>query len=260
MSDRSLTGYDNVDANSGARDEQVYLYEAPSHQLACASCNPSLGRPAGPSSIPRGTIFSNEGRGGEALHQSRVLSSDGKRLFFDSGDALLPQDSNGKQDVYEYENGGVHLLSGGTSGEDTSFVDASLNGDDVFFITKQQLVGQDNDELSDLYDARANGGFAQVAGSGGPCQGEGCRLPAAPVPGFAFPTTTALGGAGNLNPVVRPVTKHRTKSRVKHKRHKQHKRKAKHQKGHRSRAKADTKRAKAGSPAPRGATHRTGRR
>ena len=33
---------------------------------------------------------------------SRYLSNSG-RLFFDSADALVPQDVNGKEDVYEYE-------------------------------------------------------------------------------------------------------------------------------------------------------------
>ena len=49
MSDRSLTGYDNVDANpaaKGARDEEVYLYDASTKLLVCASCNPNGEPPA----------------------------------------------------------------------------------------------------------------------------------------------------------------------------------------------------------------------
>ena len=53
MSDRELTGYDNHDANSGAADEEVFLYHAseslgtePS-SLVCASCNPTGARPVG---------------------------------------------------------------------------------------------------------------------------------------------------------------------------------------------------------------------
>ena len=44
MSDQPLTGYDNVDADpeaGGARDEEVFLYDARSGRLVCASCNPS---------------------------------------------------------------------------------------------------------------------------------------------------------------------------------------------------------------------------
>ena len=47
MSDRSLTGYDNLDANSGQPDEEVYLYDAASGRLVCASCNPTGARPVG---------------------------------------------------------------------------------------------------------------------------------------------------------------------------------------------------------------------
>ena len=39
-------------------------------------------------------------------YQQRYLSDDG-RLFFNSFDSLVPQDTNGKADVYEYEPAGV---------------------------------------------------------------------------------------------------------------------------------------------------------
>ncbi len=41
-----------------------------------------------------------------AIYQSRYLSNSG-RLFFNSSDALVPADVNGKEDVYEYEPAGV---------------------------------------------------------------------------------------------------------------------------------------------------------
>ena len=50
MSDQPLTGYDNVDANpaaKGARDEEVYLYDAQTQLLVCASCNPDGEAPHG---------------------------------------------------------------------------------------------------------------------------------------------------------------------------------------------------------------------
>jgi len=37
MSQRALTGYDNLDARSGEPDEEVYLYDAESERLTCAS-------------------------------------------------------------------------------------------------------------------------------------------------------------------------------------------------------------------------------
>jgi hypothetical protein len=134
MSDVSLTGYDNRDVNSGVRDEEVYLYRAPSvsagpGRLVCVSCNPSGRQPAGvlssseasdgrkgllvdeqavwvgrwlAGSVPGWTAIHLE----DAVYQSRYLSDEG-RVFFDSPDALVPQATSGLESVYEYEPEGV---------------------------------------------------------------------------------------------------------------------------------------------------------
>jgi hypothetical protein len=133
MSDRSLTGYDNRDVNSGAADEEVYLYRAPSTvgapgRLVCVSCNPTGERPSGvldpavaekldgllvdspdlwrgrwlAGDIPGWTPMALERAG----YQSRYLSDSG-RVFFNSPDSLVPQATNGLMDVFEYEPGGV---------------------------------------------------------------------------------------------------------------------------------------------------------
>ena len=47
MSERSLTGYENRDANSGEPDEEVFLYDASTGRLVCASCDPTGARPVG---------------------------------------------------------------------------------------------------------------------------------------------------------------------------------------------------------------------
>jgi hypothetical protein len=137
MSDRPLTGYDNRDANSGAPDEEVFLYSygTGSGQLTCASCNPSGARPVGVLDteesgeglgllVDRPEVWAEAFEGVdhwlaasvpgwtdtsvlESLYQSRYLLNDG-RLFFNSPDALVPRTLNiGKMDVYEYEPKGV---------------------------------------------------------------------------------------------------------------------------------------------------------
>ncbi len=195
MSDRDLTGYDNRDALGGMPDEELYLYHAGAGEgstaLACASCDPTGGRPTGVSygqegygvplvggwggwsastwlaaDVPGWTTY----RGSEALYQSRYLSDSG-RLFFDSPGALVPQDVNGTWDVYEYEpagvgdcttggarfsarsNGCVGSISSGGSAEESAFMDASETGGEVFFLTKAKLLAQDFDEAFDVYDA-----------------------------------------------------------------------------------------------------------
>jgi NHL repeat len=165
MSNRSLTGYDNTDATSGTADEEVFLYDAETNRLVCASCNQSGARPRGifdsgkfpgllvdrvgawtehwlAASVPGWTSVDLQ----RALYQSRFLADDG-RLFFNSPDDLVPQATSGKENVYEYQpegvprgkyictsssshfvsaaHGCVALISSGTSTEESAFLDAS---------------------------------------------------------------------------------------------------------------------------------------
>jgi hypothetical protein len=225
MSEASLTGYDNtVSTGSGCRREpgvgqtfsaqcqEVFLYEASTNQLRCVSCNPSGARPVGPSGIPGGTQIKNL----FALYQSHVLSEggggaggSGARVFFDSADALVRGDSNDVEDVYEYENGNVYLISDGTNVEGASFVDASSNGSDVFFVTRAQLASQDTDQLADLYDARAPHRAGEQVGFPAPppvvCQDEDCRDPYPGAPVFGSPASAGFAGLGNVltpSPIV----------------------------------------------------------
>ena len=46
------------------------------------------------------------------------------------------------------------LLSSGTSQQESAFLDASMSGNDAFFLTSQPLVASDKDTNFDLYDAR----------------------------------------------------------------------------------------------------------
>src|SRR5690606_7657301 len=104
------------------------------------------------------------------LHSARVLSHDGERLFFNSLDALVPQDTNGVQDVYQWERQGsgtcqrpggcISLISTGTSAARSEFVDADEKGNNVFFETNSSIHPGDPG-LVDIYVARVNGGQAQ---------------------------------------------------------------------------------------------------
>jgi hypothetical protein len=139
------------------------------------------------------------------------MSDGGDRVFFDSAVPLVPQDTNGKQDVYEWEregtgsctagsgaNGGcVYLLSGGTSRQDSWFIGAGASGDDAFIVTRAQLVPQDRNEAFDLYDARVGG----VEPVGEPaCTGTDCQGTPAAAPTFATPPSVTYNGVGNFPP------------------------------------------------------------
>ena len=110
------TGYDNTDADSGKADDEVYLYDADSGQLLCASCNPSGARPVG-KNIGNENATQNQWAAAtlptweNTLYAPRALSADGSRLFFTSTDALLARDTNGLADVYQWEAPGTRLAA-----------------------------------------------------------------------------------------------------------------------------------------------------
>jgi hypothetical protein len=251
MSQRKLErSYDNRDAVSGKPDEEVYLYDAEAEHLVCASCNPTGARPVGreykqlglvhgfaiwesttwlAANIPGWTPYST----GRALHQSRYLSDSG-RLFFNSGDALVPQDVNGTEDVYQYEplgvpkgspyecakesstfsersGGCVGLVSSGTSPEESAFLDASESGGDVFFLTAERLTPQDFDTSLDVYDAHEctaqSPCFAVPPPPPPPCVTEAaCKAAPSPQPEiFGAGPSETFSGAGNVAPVSKPA-------------------------------------------------------
>ena len=242
MSQLPSTGYDNADAVSGKADEEVFLYHAEedgSGRLVCASCNPSGARPHGvgygentrigganvwengtwlAANIPGWTPYAL----GTAIYQSRYLSDEG-RLFFNSNDALVAEDINDNQDVYEYEPTGIGdcvqanrlyhavtdgclgLVSSGVATGESAFLDASESGSDVFFLTNEKLVSQDIDGALDVYDAHA-------CTSTAPCTllptvppacttADACRTAPLPQPAiFGAPASATFAGAGNPVP------------------------------------------------------------
>lgn len=226
MSRAPLTGYDNTDANSGRPDDEVFLYDAAEGRVICASCNPSGARPGGRE--VKGSVDGNPAHSTWAAaqipgwenqwHPAQVLSEDGNRLYFESFEALVARDTNGKTDVYQWERaeskeeclgeiggerfvpqseGCLSLISSGKGAKDAEFVDASASGSDVFFTTDASLVSQDYG-LVDIYDARVNGGFPPPPGPPGSCEGEACQV-APPPPNDQTPASAAFKGAGNVN-------------------------------------------------------------
>jgi hypothetical protein len=131
--------------------------------------------------------------------RTRVMSDDGQYVFFDSGDALVPEDSNGALDAYEWHadaNGGtVSLLSRGTNqyGSFASGVDAS--GDTAFLVTRDALVPQDGDDVYDIYAARIGGGFPLVPRAS--CDGDACQGASGAPLGIPAASTEQVSSSGN---------------------------------------------------------------
>jgi Tol biopolymer transport system component len=204
-----LTGYENADY------QEAFVYGPPpgggAPTLSCASCNPTGEQPTGGASIP-GAIANGSDPAATRVYKPRALSDDGSRVFFESSDRLSSKDDGGVPDVYEWEargagsctlpGGCIGLVSTGRSSEPSSFVDASANGHDVFFLTVRSLVAWDPGSY-DIYDFRENGSLP------GPeevfnCNGDACQSlpqpPDDPTPGTLVPN----GG----NPALRFPKQH----------------------------------------------------
>jgi hypothetical protein len=192
-----LTGYDN------AGQAELYRYDSGVNTLICISCNPTEA-PA-----LAGAVLQTVGEqqydfptwGNDRIEN---LTSDGRRAFFESTEALVSGDVDGRRDVYEWEaqglgscaqpGGCLFLVSSGRSAQDDYLYGVSENGNDVFIDTNDLLVpGQDPDETRSIYDARVDGGFASSS-TPGECLGEACQPTVAP------PERPAqiLHGFGNL--------------------------------------------------------------
>jgi DNA-binding beta-propeller fold protein YncE len=230
MSNRQLTGYQNVnrqgECTNGGGDPthscvEIYVFNAQSNKIACASCTPSGAPPAAMKDLGKnveGKASYLPGDFGSITHTRRLISANGSKVFFNSDQPLSPQDKNERQDVYEWEAPGtdsctdgstsngagcVYLLSGGTSTSDSLLLDTDETGDNAFFISRAALVpGGGNGEKPNVFDARVDGGFKGAPGGiiqPPECKSaEECKEPAGEPPVESFPASAAFSGAGNL--------------------------------------------------------------
>ncbi len=227
---KPLTGYENINSE-GKRTEELFVYEYAGKALRCISCDRGAEHPARTESSWLPVSYQD-------TYSDNWMSVDGSRVFFDSQNALVPQDTNGKTDVYEWERAGsgtcpsaeaegcIYLISNGTAGEGNYLIGASSVGNDVFFTTRAKLVAEDGNENIDIYDAHVGAVEPPVPPQ---CTGTGCQgLPSAP-PVFSTPSSVTYNGVGNFAPEPKVATKtknatKKTKKKVKvEKRRKAHK-------------------------------------
>lgn len=178
-----VTDYDN-----GGLVER-YLYSSETGEVQCVSC-PRDGQP---------------GFNSSAVFQfgQQYVSDDGSRVFFTSRDVLAPGAVLGNVNIFEWERGQVYLLVAGQGKETATSTEelygASPSGDDFFLGTIAKLDPRDVDDVSDLYDARAGGGFAPPPTPEVPCDPAADQCQGAPATPPAAPNP-ASGAAGSGNP------------------------------------------------------------
>jgi hypothetical protein len=127
----------------------VYRYDVASDTLTQVSLG-SGGTGNGPFEATTSAIAG----GGFPSQVPRTVSADGHRVFFDTAESLLPEDVNDQQDVYEWHDGTLGLVSPGEAGHASTFQGISPDGRDVFFMTDSTLTPNDQDNGDrDVYDA-----------------------------------------------------------------------------------------------------------
>jgi hypothetical protein len=245
-SQRKLSDYDNEGV------PELYRYEVGDDGPSCVSCNPTGEAPSGAPRLGSINLTAQKPQTDPLFLLSRNLSADGKRAFFESTEALVADDTNGKVkcdeegssqgksfsclDVYEWEaqgtgscnedvqgGGCLYLLSTGVSPNASFFADASLSGNDAFIATRSDLVGQDQDQLQDIYDTRVGGGIpSQNPPPATQCESlDGCHGPQSAPPAAETPASATFTGPANKKHPRAKKHKHK-----KHHHHKKHKRPA----------------------------------
>lgn len=202
--------------------DQVYRWVA-GEGITRISARPAGGPPGGIANFtnaayrdPDGAIksrydFFNAARVAPSL--GRGMTEDGQRVFFDTTEALVPEDVNGVADVYEWEDGEVSLISPGTQRYDAVYHDSSADGETVFFLTRSRLIPElDKSTGRSLYVARVGGGFPlpeEVV----PCSGsqDECQGPDGVAPGTRGIGSASVDRDGN---VIEPTEEARPRLRL----------------------------------------------
>ncbi len=239
-------------------DGQIYRYDSSENVIECISCASPFDPQPKFESNALYAIYGWDGTPNQVF-----ASENGDFVFFETPDALVPEDTNGESapddkgdseliedhrslsnDVYEWRGEGVDgcvvvegclaLISGGRGGGYlTELVGATPSGRDVFFATHESLVPGDKDTAGDVYDARIGGGFPPPAPGPVECEGDACATPVG-APVDSTPSSFTFSGAGNVaqsspaggKPVV-TSTKHPKKTNKNKKKGKRKKAKAK---------------------------------
>jgi hypothetical protein len=175
---------------------EAYVYDAETGVFTCVSCSPTGAPPLGGADLTFSTHNSlipdfSEGE----------ISPDGSRVFFETTDALVSQDTNGLSDVYEWEDGRVYLISSGQGTAGSQLSGVSSNGDDVFVTTTDRLAPQDTENSTQIYDARVGGGFPYRPFVPG-CDSGQCQGPQTTAPSFGAPASATFVGLGNPVPAA----------------------------------------------------------
>jgi hypothetical protein len=202
---------------TGPKCLEMYRYRADDGDIQCVSCLPSGDPPSNDVLASKAGLF---------------MTFDG-RTFFSTADAVVPRDTNGTQDVYEFVEGRPQLITSGVGGNNSLYAEniglAAVSGDgtDVYFSTLDTLVSEDqNGPFLKIYDARTGGGFAHTAEIAPCAAADECHGATGAAPQPSKVISTASLSSGNVRS-GHQKKKHRRKHRKRgrrngHSRHPNH--------------------------------------
>jgi DNA-binding beta-propeller fold protein YncE len=179
--------------------EEIYLYDSQTDALICSSCRVDGGQATGNASLESAE------NGGSPFNRlaARSVLDDGTVLF-DTPDPLVAADANGTRDVYTAKGGRITLISRGKLPTESNFVEATPDGSSIFFVTNDRLVGQDRDDVPDLYVSRVGGGLAsQNPPPPIECVRDDCKATPNAGPELPFGGSEGLTGPGNVQARVK---------------------------------------------------------
>jgi hypothetical protein len=239
-----LTPYDNTGCENAEGCTEIYRYDDEDKGLVCVSCN-----------------FGNPAKHDARLENLRFLlpmaivhnvSDDGSRIFLETVEPLVEGDTDGLNDVYEWQAGSgggdsIGLISSGKSIDyplspivelagvsaaavppPNTLLSVTPDAGNVVFLSQDALVDGAPEGGVAIYDARTGGGFPTPSVPTA-CLEDGCK----PAPAQGPPTSSpgsaseSLRGRGN-------VKSHRTHRHCRSKKHPKRKPCAKGHGNHRS--------------------------
>ncbi|HWY17667.1 MAG TPA: hypothetical protein VNY27_03025 [Solirubrobacteraceae bacterium] len=206
---------------AGSPYNEMYRYSAADSGLLCVTCHPD-GGPMLNAADHFGISLPTEGP--IALLKAEgtapsALAGNGKYVFFQTSEQLVPRDTatglvaagvpSPAYNIFEWEAAGTgtctdpagctHLITAGSDNVETDLIGATPDGSNVFFVTHDRLLGQDQDGLGDVYDARIGGGLPSPVVTA-QCSAD-CQAPysAQAAPAVA---TVSFNGPGNVIPAT----------------------------------------------------------
>jgi NHL repeat-containing protein len=204
--------------DTGGHDE-YYRYDARSGETECVSC-------AADGSTPTADVQPSPTEGLFA-QAAQAFTNDGNTFVFETAAPLVSSDVNGTDDIYEWHNGSIGLVTDGVTdwprsfGGQLKFLGVSADGANIIFRLGAKLTGYERDEESQIYTARVGGGFPRPPAAPTPCSEDACQGALQAPPGLAAPGSASVVGPGNARPAFRKHHRRHSKRRNR-KHHRKH--------------------------------------